>query len=162
MIQPPFCADRQTLTPGLFNDRQHPEGPAALCPVHDKVVGPDLVPVLRPESDAGTVIEPDPGPFRLLVGYLSPFPAPDALHAFIVHMPAAVSKQEWDAAVTIAAILRGKIDDSPGQGPFILSLHQGSALGISGLTEYLTGTTLGETQARCDVADHSAPPFRAQ
>ena len=123
MIQPPFCADRQTLTAVLLNDRQHPEGPAVLCPVHDKVVGPDIVPVLGPEPDTGTIIEPEPCPFRLLVGYLEPFPAPDPLHAFVVHMPASVSKQGCNPAVTIAAILRGKIDDSPGQGRFILSLH---------------------------------------
>lgn len=70
MIQPPFSADRQTLTVLLFNDRQHPKGLAVLCPAHDQVIGLDMVLVLWREPDAGTITEPEPGPFRLLVGCL--------------------------------------------------------------------------------------------
>ena len=39
----------QTLTVVLVNDRQNPERSAVLHPIHGKVAGPDMVPVLGPE-----------------------------------------------------------------------------------------------------------------
>ncbi len=50
--------DGQTSASIFVDDRQHPEGPSVMGPIHDEVIGPDVVRAFRPEPDAGAVIQP--------------------------------------------------------------------------------------------------------
>ena len=68
MVQLSLGSDRQAFACVVIDNCQHPEGPSILGPMHDKVVGPDMIAALGPEPDAGTVIEPQPGPLGLLAG----------------------------------------------------------------------------------------------
>lgn len=43
---------------------------------------------LRPQTDAGTIVEPQAVPFGLLVGNLEPLAPPDRLDALVVDLPA--------------------------------------------------------------------------
>ena len=58
MSKPTLHMDRQALPRVLFDDGQHSERTAVMRPVRHEVVGPDVVLVLRPQTDAGSVVEP--------------------------------------------------------------------------------------------------------
>ncbi len=50
--------DGQALTGVFIDDRQHPKGATVMCPIHDEVIGPDVVASHRPKPDARSVIQP--------------------------------------------------------------------------------------------------------
>src|SRR5262249_17126040 len=52
--------------------------------VLDKVVGPDVIAVLRPQPDARSVRQPKPAALRLLMGNLEPLASPDTLDPLVV------------------------------------------------------------------------------
>lgn len=79
--------------------------------VHHEIVGPDMIPVLGPLSDTGTVVEPKSPSFRLFLGDFQPFPSPDAFHSFVVHFPSILPKKSCDASVTVTTILAGQFCD---------------------------------------------------
>ena len=67
-----------------------------------------MVWVLRPQPDAGAVVEPEPAPLRLLLRNLQPLPPPDPLDPLAVHHPAGVPQQRRDPAIAVAAVLGGE------------------------------------------------------
>ena len=54
----------------LVDDVQHPEFPAFIRAILDKVVGPDMVRSLGAKTDAGSIPEPKPAALRLFGGNL--------------------------------------------------------------------------------------------
>jgi hypothetical protein len=74
-----------------------------------------MIGMLRPEPEARSVIEPEPGSFRLLLGNLQPLPPPDPGDPLVVHNPACPAQHHRDAAIAVAAILEGQRDDVGGQ-----------------------------------------------
>jgi hypothetical protein len=62
--------DRQRLPSVLLDDCQNLDCPSVLCPIHHKIIGPDMVAMRGPEADTGAVIEPQPTPFGLFLGNL--------------------------------------------------------------------------------------------
>jgi hypothetical protein len=72
----------------LVDDVEHPELPSIMRPVLDEVIGPDVVAMLRPQPDAGSVREPEPSSFGLLPGDLQPLASPDPLDPLVVDEPA--------------------------------------------------------------------------
>ncbi len=162
MVQLPLGPDRQAL-PGVFVDhRQHPEGPTILRPVHDKVVGPNMVAVLGPEPDARTVMEPEPSPLGLLARYFEPFTAPDSFYTLVVHVPALVPEQGRDPPIAIATVLGSQIKDSSRKWPLIVSRYQRSSLRGSGLTDDLAGSPFRNTHSRGYMANRPPTPLGAQ
>ena len=75
-LRPP---DRQALARELVDHIEHAELPPVTGAILDKIVGPDMVRVLRSQTDARTVVEPEPSTPRLFLGDLQPLPSPDAL-----------------------------------------------------------------------------------
>ena len=142
-------ADHQRLLGELVDDVQRPIGPAIVGPVLDEVIGPDVVGPLRSQPDAGAVIEPEPGPFRLLLGDFQPFALPDPLHPLVVHMPARVTEHGRDPAVAVAAILAGQLDDVGGQPFLIVAAPWNLALGGAVLAERAADPALGLTLRVC-------------
>ena len=69
----------------LIDHGEHAELPPIVCSIHDEVIGPDVIGPARPQTDAGSVVEPQPAPFRLLLWDLQPLPPPDALDPLGVH-----------------------------------------------------------------------------
>ena len=54
--------------PGVFVDNgQGLDRPPVLCPIQDKIIGPDMVAMRRPEPYTGAVIEPLSSPFGLFL-----------------------------------------------------------------------------------------------
>jgi hypothetical protein len=59
--------DPQAAARELINDGQHTERSAVLRPILYKVVGPDMSGTLRPKTDTGSVIEPEPAALGLFL-----------------------------------------------------------------------------------------------
>jgi hypothetical protein len=53
-----------------------------------KVVGPDVIAVLRPQADARSVRQPERASFGLFIGDLQPLASPDALDPLVIDYPA--------------------------------------------------------------------------
>ena len=67
--------DNGHAPPGkLIDHGEHAELPPIVCSIHDEVIGPDVIGPARPQTDAGSVVEPQPAPFRLLLWDLQPLP----------------------------------------------------------------------------------------
>lgn len=71
--------------------------------VGDEVVGSDMVRTLRPQTDAGAVIEPELSPLGLPCWNLRPLAPPYSLDPLPVHNPARMAKQGRDPAIGVAA-----------------------------------------------------------
>ncbi len=121
--QSPGDFDGQTLPGELVDHRQHAEGPAIVGPGLDEVIGPDMILPERPQSDAGSVIEPEPAALGLFGWNLQPLPSPDALNPLVVHMPALGSEQRRDPPIAVTAIEARQSDDCGRQRPLVGCRH---------------------------------------
>src|SRR5262245_56137625 len=76
--------DRQAFMGKLVEHVEHPIPASIVGAVLDKVVGPDVIAVLRPQPDARSVRQPEPAALRLLMGDLEPLASPDTLDPLVV------------------------------------------------------------------------------
>lgn len=93
-----------------------------------------MVRVLWPQPDTRTVIEPQPSAFRWLGRYFKPFTPPDALHPFAINPPAVGTQQRGDAAIAVAAIGTGQLNNRDRQRCFVVTHPVRLALGRARLT----------------------------
>src|SRR5262249_28390532 len=75
--------DRQAFMGKLVEHVEHPIPASIVGTVLDKVVGPDVIAVLRPQPDARSVRQPEPAALRLLMGNLEPLASPDTLDPLV-------------------------------------------------------------------------------
>src|SRR5258708_29866564 len=71
-VQLSVHAVRRAFTSKLADDVEHAIFPSVVCSVLDKVVGPDMVGIFRPKTEARAVVEPEPPLLWLLVRQLQP------------------------------------------------------------------------------------------
>lgn len=71
--------------------------------VLEEVVGPDMVGTLRPETEAGSVSQPEAPSLLLFLRYLQPLAPPDALDPLAINLPASLVQQRSDGAISVAA-----------------------------------------------------------
>lgn len=88
--------------------------------IFNKVVRPDVVGVLRPKTDAGSVIEPKTSTFGVFGRYFKPLTPPDPGYPLSVHPPARVSQHRRDPAIAIATVLDSQSRDISGQCRLII------------------------------------------
>jgi hypothetical protein len=88
--------------------------------IFNKVVRPDVVGVLGPKTDAGSVIEPKTTAFRLFGRYFKPLTPPDPGYPLSVHPPARVSQHRCNPAIAIATVLDSQSRDISGQCRLII------------------------------------------
>ena len=89
----------------LVEHVEHPILASIVGAVLDKVIGPDMIALLRPQPDARSVGQPEPAPLGLLMGDLQPLALPDTLDPLVVDCPARLAQQFGDLAIAIAAVL---------------------------------------------------------
>ena len=82
--------------------------------IFNKVVRPDVVGVLRPKTDAGSVIEPKTSTFGVFGRYFKPLTPPDPGYPLSVHPPARVSQHRRNPAIAIATVLDSQSRDISG------------------------------------------------
>src|SRR5690606_6510480 len=150
-FQLPVHSDGQAFPCELVDDVEHAELAPVMGAILDKVVAPDMIGILRPQSDAGSVVEPEPSFLRLLLWHFEPLLPPDPLHPFAVHLPAGVPQQGCDAPVAIAAVLESKRGDVGGQSRLVIRAHGDLALGGPMLAENPADPSLGQAQFGSDV-----------
>jgi hypothetical protein len=114
---------------------------------------------LRPQPDAGAIVEPEPGPFRLLLRHLQPLAPPDPLDPLVVHPPAGLTQQRRDAAIIVPAVLTRQLDDVSGQALFVGPTLRDLALDRAVLPERAAGAALRHAR-RLPRADDAEPTTR--
>ena len=142
---------RQAFVGKLINDIEHPISASIVGAVLDKIVGPDVITVLRPQPDARSVGQPEPASFGLFIGDLQPLASPDALDPLVVDCPASLAQQFGDLAIAVAAVLPSKLDNVGGETLLVLTTARDLALRRAMLPERRTGATLGDMQLRSDL-----------
>src|SRR5690606_38947829 len=113
----------------------------------------DMVGPLRPQTDARAVVEPQTPAFRLFGRDLQPLTSPDPLDTLLVHRPAGSAKQRRDPAISVAAILVGKLDDVGSQPCLIIWCRRDLALRRSVLAQRSTCPSLGDAKLGHHVID---------
>ena len=88
--------------------------------IFNKVVRPDVVGVLRPKTDAGSVIEPKTSTFGVFGRYFKPLTSPDPGYSLSVHPPARMSQHRRNPAIAIATVLDSQSRDISGQRRLII------------------------------------------
>lgn len=112
--------------------------------IFNKVVRPDVVGVLRPKTDAGSVIEPKTSTFGVFGRHFKPLTPPDPGYPLSVHPPACVSQHRRDTTIAIATVLDSQSRDISGQGRLIIR---------SGWLLTLRGAMLAENSASKALRD---------
>jgi hypothetical protein len=122
-------------------------------PILDEVVGPDVIAVLGPEADAGSVRQPEPSSFGLLLGNLQPLASPDPLDTLVVDEPTCATQKLGDLAVAVPSVLPSKLDDVGAEPLLVVSTTRDLALRRAMLTKRRAGATLGYTQLPANMLD---------
>lgn len=122
----------------------------------DEVVGPDMVGPAWPETDAGSVVEPQPPSFRLLLGNLQPLAPPAPLRLLVVYLPARGFEEGRDPAILVAAILAGQLGDRLAQRPFVVPDDRNTPLRRTRLSQIPACPAFRKTKPLADI-DHIAP-----
>ena len=132
----------------LVEHVEHPVLASIVGAVLDKIVGPDMIALLRPQPNARSVGQPEPAALGLLMGNLEPLTLPDTLDPLVVDCPARLAQQRGDLAIAVAAVLPGKLDNIGGETPLLVTSTRDLALRRAMLPERGTGATLGDMQLR--------------
>src|ERR1700683_5569455 len=108
-------------------------------PRFHKIVAPDMIPTLRPQSNTGAVVEPQSAAGLVFHRNLQTLSPPDTLHSIFADLPASLVQQRRDPPVSIPAILTGQGKDGLGQPVFVVPLRGLVALRPPRLAPYTAG-----------------------
>src|SRR5208282_3515512 len=126
-----------------------------------KIVGPDMVAALRPQPDAGAVIQPQTATWLLFPGYFQPLTTPDALDPVGTHIPARFVEHVGDPPIAIAPILRCQRQNGLCQPVLIGTGNDRVTLRATGLADDPAGLAFGELVFLPDPLDSLPAPFGA-
>ena len=156
-------ADRQIFVRELVDDIQHPVLSAFVHAILDEVVRPDVVRPLGPQTDAGSIVEPEPAAPRLSGWNFQPLASPDPFDPLVIDDPAGGRSQKLrDLPIAIATILASEFDNIGGQSFFVISPRWRPPLRRSVLSEHAAHPSLGQLHLRSDVIDAGASTRGAQ
>jgi hypothetical protein len=148
--------DRQAFMGELIEHVEHAILASIVGAVLDKVVGPDMIAVLRPQPNARSVGQPEPAALGLLMGNLQPLALPDTLDPLVVDDPACLAQELGDLAIAIAAVLPSKLDNIGCETLLVVTAARDLALRRAMLPERRTGAALGDMQLRSDLLNAGA------
>src|SRR6516164_8509100 len=120
--------DRQPFVAELVEHVEHPIPASIMGAVLDKVVGPDMIGLLRRD--------------------LQPLASPDTLDPLVVDYPTRLAQELGDLAIAVAAVLPGKLDNVGCETLLVVTTARELALRRAMLPERRTGATLGDMQLR--------------
>jgi hypothetical protein len=137
--------DRQAF-PGEFVDQGHQPKFAPIVGLRlDEVVAPDMVAMLRPQTDARSVVEPEPAARPMLPGYFQPLMTPDPLDPITSDPPAGLDQQRCDPAIAVSSVLGRERDNRSRQRTLISPDDRGVSLCSAGLANDPAGLAFRET-----------------
>lgn len=144
-VDPARDADGQTF-PGELIDQGHEAEFAAVMGLRlDKVVAPDMIAMLRPEPDAGSVVQPEPAARPVFPWYFQPLATPDPLDAITADPPTRLGQQRRDPTIAVTPVLRRQRDNRSRQCIFIGSDDGRILLRSAGLVDDPAGVTFRQT-----------------
>jgi hypothetical protein len=147
----------------LVEHVEHPILASVVGAVLNEVVGPDMITVLWPQSDARSVRQPEPPALGLLAGHLEPLAPPDPLDPLVVDHPARGRAQQLrDLAVAVAAVPARELDDVGRELFLVVPAPRKLALRRAMLAERGAGAALGDLELVSDVLDADAATRGAQ
>ncbi len=144
VVRPETARDhnRQASACKLIDDNEHAERPPILGAIVDKVIGPDVIGLVWAQAHTRSIVEPETAPFWLFLWHFQPFPPPDAIDPLDVDMPTSGNKHLADAAIAVAAVLRGQPDDIGRQGGLVIANLEMPSLRRARLTNDQARATL--------------------
>lgn len=117
-----------------------------------------MIAMLRSQSHAGPVVQPQAAAFGLPLRNLQPLASPDPLDPLVVDDPARCGPQKLrNLAIAVTAVLTRKFDDV-GSKPLLVVASLGClALCRAMLAERRTGTALGDLECAPDMLNNGTP-----
>ena len=131
-------------------------------PVRDKVIRPDVVPILGAAANARAIREPQAAPFRLFLWDCQPFSSPHPLHTFVIHVPPFPTQEPGDAPIALPPIRRRQRDEARDQSGFVVRDDRPMSMRRPRLTEHSAGPPLRNAQLVLHMHHGGASPERAQ
>lgn len=115
-----------------------------------------MVGLLRPQPNAGAIVQPQAATLCLPLRYLQPLPSPDPSNALLIHQSSRLPQQGGDPAISVAPILARQRDDVSSQRRFVIRRHRRLALRRTVLSKNPAGEALGDAK-RADYALYAVP-----
>lgn len=100
----PLDSDRQAFAGVFINHGQHPDGLSIGQPFSHKIIAPDMVGPVRPETNAGAIVQIQPSPFLLPFRDFQALFPPEAFHPFVIHVPPFGFEQSGDPFISVSPI----------------------------------------------------------
>ena len=94
----------------LIENIQRPKDLPVIGSVVNKVIRLDMIAVLWPQPQAGSVIQPESPFLGLFHRYFQPLTSPQAFNALVIDLPAGISQQSRNPAISISTILSHQFD----------------------------------------------------
>src|ERR1700677_2837698 len=96
----------------LINHRQNPKRSSTSCDVRHKVIAPNVVGSLSPQTNTRPIVEPQPSSFWLFLRYFQPSFTPQSFYPFWIYLPTFPPKQCRNPTIPISTIQTGQLDHS--------------------------------------------------
>ena len=121
-----------------------------------------MIDVLRPETNARSVIEPEPASLRLFHGNLEPLTTPQTFDPLVVQLlPSCISQHGGDPTITVTPILTGPFGHVPDQAILIVSGLGNITVRQAMLLQDPASAVFGNTKPTPHQVDTVAPPCGA-
>ena len=120
-----------------------------------------MIDVLRPETNARSVIEPEPTSHWLFHGNLEPLTAPQTFDLFVVQVPSRIYQHVYDPTINVTPILTGPFDHVLNQTLLIISGLRNIAVRRAMLLQNPAGAAFGNIEPTPHQVDTVAAPLAA-
>ena len=121
-----------------------------------------MIDVLRPETNARSVIEPEPTSHWLFHGNLEPLTKPQTFDLFVVHVPSRIYQHACDPTINVTPILTGPFDHVLNQTLLIGSALRKIAVRRAMPLQDPAGAAFGNTEPTPHQVDAVASPLGAK
>ena len=120
-----------------------------------------MIDVLRPLTNARSVIESEPTSHWLFHGNLEPLTAPQTFDLFVVQLPSRIYQHGYDPTINVTPILTGPFDHVLNQTLLIVSRLRNIAVRRAMLLQNPAGATFGNIEPTPHQVDTVAAPLGA-
>ena len=128
----------------------------------DKIIAPDVVPMLRPQSHTGAAVQPEPSSGPLLLRHFQTFPPPDSLHPILPHRPARALQQRRDSSIAVPPVLRRQSHHRSCQLILVQPIHRPVSLRSPPLPQQPAGAPFRQAILPPRTLHRATSPLRAQ
>ena len=105
-----------------------------------------MIDVLRPETNARSVIEPEPTSHWLTHRNLEPLTAPQTFDLFVAQVPSRIYQHGYDPTINVTPVLTGPFDHVLNQTLLIVSGLRNIAVRRAMLLQDPAGAAVGNTK----------------